>query len=324
MPDSALFAAAAAGELSAPLGLRQHAKRMLSDPRCAQSLRTFNGEWLKVEELRESLKNQKMFPAFTDDLRKAMELELVEFPRHVLTEGNGSFETLLTADFTVTSHKALTTLYGGEAQGKLTKLPAGQRSGVVTSAGLMSAMAHEDQTSPIMRGVFVRENLLCQDMPPPPGFDANPPVLNPNLTARIRFAQHSRSGDCGACHKLIDEPGFLFENYDAVGAFQTKEAKNAIDASADIVSTRDLDGRYPNIRELAKRMVKSEEVQTCFATQWFRFSLGPDRARTTPARSDTCPRSLQGRTTCASSSSRSRTPRRSATGRPTARKDSPT
>ena len=42
-------------------------------------------------------------------------------------------------------------------------LPAAQgRAGILTQAGFLAVQAHPDQTSPVLRGKFVRTKLMCQ------------------------------------------------------------------------------------------------------------------------------------------------------------------
>jgi hypothetical protein len=136
-------------------------------------------------------------------------------------------------------------------------------------------LANPDQSSPIRRGKFVRERLLCQPIPPPPpGIAISTPKFDPKLSTRERFAQHRTDRSCSGCHAMMDPIGFGFEHYDAIGGFRAKEGSRPIDATGELSDTADLDGRFDGAIELSRKLATSGEVRRCFATQWFRYALG--------------------------------------------------
>src|SRR6185436_1081717 len=93
------------------------------------------------------------------------------------------------------------------------------------------------------------------------------------VSTREKFKQHEADPACSGCHRLMDPIGFGFENYDAIGRFRTIDNGAPVDASGEIVQTRDLDGKFNGIAELAQRLAMSAEVEECAARQWFRFFL---------------------------------------------------
>jgi hypothetical protein len=156
-------------------------------------------------------------------------------------------------------------------------------AGILTNAGLLSVLAKPNQSSPVLRGKFVRERMLCQTPPPPPpNIDVTPPDLDPKLTTRERFAQHSTDPMCKGCHRLMDPIGLAFEHYDGVGRFRDQENGLPIDASGELVET-DVDGKFVGVAELGKKLASSARVKDCVVLQWFRHSVG--RAET---EADTC------------------------------------
>src|SRR5690606_2459974 len=117
-------------------------------------------------------------------------------------------------------------------------LPAEQdRAGVLTQASFLAVQAHPDQTSPVLRGKFVRTKLMCQPPdPPPPDADITPPEVGEGATARERFSAHFAAGtSCAECHALMDPIGFAFEHFDAVGEFRLQENGRDIDVSGAII-----------------------------------------------------------------------------------------
>ncbi|HYJ07484.1 MAG TPA: DUF1585 domain-containing protein, partial [Polyangiaceae bacterium] len=67
--------------------------------------------------------------------------------------------------------------------------------------------------------------------------------------------------------------GFGFENYDAIGRYRDRENGTPVDATGELTGT-DVDGTFTGAVELAARLAVSKRVQSCYATQWFRFAYG--------------------------------------------------
>ena len=127
----------------------------------------------------------------------------------------------------------------------------------------------------VHRGVLVRQNFLCQPLPPPPAdVDNVPPDPEPGISTRERFAEHSSNPACGPCHRLIDPLGFGFEHYDGMGVFRTMDGDLPVDASGEVVATEANNGPYDGAIELAGILAQTPEVHDCMARQWFRYSLG--------------------------------------------------
>jgi hypothetical protein len=152
-----------------------------------------------------------------------------------------------------------------------------ERSGLLTQPALLALLAHSDQSAPVLRGVFVRERLMCIEIvPPPPGVNAVPPPVDPGATTRERFAQHTADPVCAQCHKLIDGLGFGLERYDQFGRYRAEEHGLPVDESGEVVGTDDaeLDGPYVGARELSLRLAASERVRDCLADNFYRFAMG--------------------------------------------------
>jgi hypothetical protein len=140
---------------------------------------------------------------------------------------------------------------------------------------LLAVNSKPNQSSPIHRGKFVRERLLCQTLAPPPNnVNIQPPEVDPSATTREKFSQHSSDPGCAPCHKLMDPIGFGFEGYDGIGQFRTKDHGLPVDATGELTGTRDSDGPFDGAVELAARLGESADVRECLATQWFRFGYG--------------------------------------------------
>ncbi|MEY4576855.1 MAG: hypothetical protein RL701_1558, partial [Pseudomonadota bacterium] len=161
---------------------------------------------------------------------------------------------------------------------KLTAADPAQRSGILTQAGLLAAFAHETTDSPILRGVFVMDRLLCAAPPPPPpgvtGSIIETTVSTMPMTTRDRFALTHEQGTCATCHHSIDGFGFGFSHYDAIGQWRETEHGLTVNAKGWIANTRDADGAFEGAVDLGQRLAQSTQVRDCVASQWFRYALG--------------------------------------------------
>jgi hypothetical protein len=285
-PDDLLLDAAAGGGLGTKDAVAAKAREMLNDPKARAAMGDFYNQWVGTGRLDVTSKSSTLFPAYSTAMRDAMARELPAFVEHVLWAGDRKLNTLLTAPVAFVSGP-LAQLYGVTAPGggtaatvpQMVMLPANQgRSGIMTQAGFLSVQAHPDQTSPVLRGKFVRTKLLCQPPPPPPAdADITPPDVKEAATARERFSAHLTAGtSCSNCHQLMDPIGLTFENFDAIGQYRDAENGKTIDASGAIIGASDptLAGAFTGVRELAGKLAGSSQVRGCVAANWFRFASG--------------------------------------------------
>jgi hypothetical protein len=280
MPDPILFDAAANDSLQDPVVLATQVERMLADPRAADAIPAFHLQWLGLGEMDAVDKDPVRFPQFDTVLVDAMRAETAAFSDFVVRRGDGLMSTLLTANFSF-PQGPLFQLYGLTQPVRFTpgdEVPTkpGERAGILTQAAFLTTHAHRDQTSPVHRGIFVRENILCQPlMPPPPNVNTTPPAVSDATTTRARFAAHEADPLCAGCHLLIDPIGLGFENYDAIGAYRTRDGAGTVDASGEIKGgTGALAGPFVGAIELGRKLAASPEAANCLTSQWFRFALG--------------------------------------------------
>ena len=280
MPDRALFDLAASEQLADAAVLKDQVARMLADPRAKDAVPSFHSQWLGIGNMDDVIKDPALFPEWNDSLSSAMRAETTNFADYVVRSGDGRLSTLFTADFSFLD-ASLFPLYGmtapaGFTAGSRVALDPTERSGILTQAAFLSTHAHRDQTSPVHRGLIVRENVLCQLVnPPPPNVNANPLPPSSAATTRQRFEAHESDPQCAGCHTLMDPIGLTFENYDAIGRFRADEGGIPIDASGEIKgASTDLAGRFVGVRELGSKLAQSRQVSDCVANQWFRFALG--------------------------------------------------
>jgi hypothetical protein len=281
MPDDALFAAADAGQLVTADQVADQATRLMKDPRFTDTSTFFHNEWLELDGVLSADKDAKLFPMWNEAVQNALNEQMQRFVTDVM-QGDGRLETLFTGTSTFMTGP-LYDIYGlpkpagAAATGwQKVNLDAKQRAGLLTHAGLLAGLAHENRTSFILRGKLIREAVLCVDVPsPPPGVDANETNIPPTATAKQRSEMHRTNPACAGCHGLFDPLGFGFEIYDAIGRFRTTDAMGApIDSVVDVTDTKTINGQVPSGVELAKKLAGADEVRDCVARQWLRFGLG--------------------------------------------------
>ena len=274
MPDAALFAAAAGGELATADGIQTQVERMLMDPKAHDMIADFIDDWLDVNVIASRPKDPNIYRMWNQDLAAAMETEFRSFGSSAVF-GSGLFSDLLTGT-TSSVNQALGTIYGvsgvtGSAPQPVT-FPATERGGLLTLAGFLTVTGATDGSSPVRRGHAVLTRLLCGVLPDPPANVPPPQPPTPGLTTRQRFTEHDQNACTGGCHSAMDPPGFGFEHYDGVGQYRTTDQNLPVDSSGSIV----LDGQtqtFPDAVALGEMLAESPQVQTCFATQWMRYAL---------------------------------------------------
>jgi hypothetical protein len=281
-PDGTLLAAAQAGRLATRADVAAQVKRMLADRRFGDTVSSFHLQWLDLTELGSVEKRTKIYPLFTHELRGQMREETVRFVDHVVRDGDGRLDTLLGAPYSIVGGK-LYELYGlGKREGadagwKQVDLSAAHRAGLLTQASVMTAHAHWDKSSLVLRGKLIREKLFCTVLPPPPPDVNNTlPQADPKVSTRERFEDHRLDIGCAKCHKLIDPLGIPFENYDGIGAWRTTDGPAPVDPTSEIEGTAASNGPVKDALELSRKLAGSNEVRDCVALQWFRYAIGRD------------------------------------------------
>ena len=279
-PDEALLDAAERGDLDTPEGIMMEAERLLDDRRARRAVQGFFRQYLDIGRLEGITRNPATYPLFAPGITDAMRTEVEMLVEDLVFEQRADARSIFSTRTTYVNSD-LAALYGIDAPGasKTTfvkvELPAdGPRAGVLTFGAFLTMNAHESFTSPTARGKYVRERVLCLDVPaPPPGVDTSlDPVMmgEPPKTVRERMDLHRTNPSCASCHTFIDPPGFLFEHFDSSGAYRTVQ-----EGTLPIDSSGNLDGKpLANARELATVLETDERVGRCMVKQLYRHAQG--------------------------------------------------
>jgi len=296
-PDDALLAAAADGSLRDATTYNAQVTRLLADPRARPALDEFFADWMKVEDLpaMDAKNADATFKTFAgadlpdSKLRQAMIDDVVGMLDYYTWTSPAGISALMNSDLSFARDARLAKLYGASAwngTGAPPMLPAGQRPGLLTRALFLSTGTAN--TRPIMKGVFVRTNILCDTIPPPPpGANAKPPELGPNMTTResVEALTEMPGTICASCHgPAINPLGFATEGFDSLGRFRT--AQRLFDASGTETGTKAVNTMtVPQVNygdtasistpaELMSLMLTSGKVEACLARNFFRYTYG--------------------------------------------------
>lgn len=274
MPDEELLAVAQHNALSTQEQVEAQARRLLGSPGAFSRVREFHSAWLGLDQLN-SIARDDAPPGFAQSLRES----ILQFTDSVVWFGTTSVAELYTSprlavDATLAPVFHLPVPAPGEWVHHDVEA---ERRGLLTQPGLLALLAHADQSSPIQRGVFVRDKLFCAPVePPPPSVDNNPPDPQPGLTTRDLVAVHTQDPACARCHQLIDPLGFGFEAYDQLGRYRATQDDIPIDATGELVGLPEeaLNGPFADAFELATKAAASETVLQCLGDKWFTFAMG--------------------------------------------------
>ena len=250
IPDDTLLQAAARGALKSPAGLEAQVRRMLADPKAQALVTNFAGQWLHLRNLRTKVPNSFQFPDFDDDLRRAMVSETELFFRSMIDEDRNVLD-LMTADYTfvnerLAKHYGVPGIYGSHM--RRVTLADDARRGLLGKGALLMVTSHAHRTSPVLRGKWILENIVgVAPAPPPDDVPALSDEEHPNKprSGREVLEQHRANPVCASCHRVLDPLGFALENYDAVGAWRTRDGGmlgDPIDASGQLVDGTPVDG----------------------------------------------------------------------------------
>ena len=243
-PDEALRGALAGGSLRSSGGLRKEAERLLGSAEVKEFVTGFVGQWLGTRKIPQIMPAASL-GAFSDEHSKAM-MQEPELVFSELLRENRPISDLIAPDFTYTHPRVGQQMYRlkmEKADGskpfemRRVELPReGRVGGLLGMSGVMMATANGVDTQPVYRGKWVLETIFGDPPPPPP---ESVPALTPDTrdakTIRELMAAHTKEESCAGCHRKLDPPGFLLENYDAIGQWREKYPERSVNEGGKVV-----------------------------------------------------------------------------------------
>ena len=293
MPDDSLLQAAMNNQLANEEQIRAQIERLLVSQRAREHFGEFAAQWLRTDRVLGRAKDATLFPNFSASVRKAMAQEVREIFKHVMFDGNQPINELY-GDFTFLNSD-LADFYGitGNFGNEFTKVEFPEnRGGILASGAFMAGFANIDESSPIQRGVAVREDLMCLDVPPMPNdlesereqvAEELAQYIEDNggaITNRERTHFLTKDAPCSNCHEEIINPhGFGMEDFDAIGLHRTNDLNNlTIDPDGSLIGLTSLsDGAstsFSGTKGLSGILRNLSTTRACFTQKSFRFVMG--------------------------------------------------
>ena len=283
MPDEVLLNAAEKGELHTQRGLARQISRMVASPRLEDGVRAFFTDIFHFDEMPSLAKDTTLYPKFDSTVAVDAREQTLRTLVDLLVTRHGDYRDVFTTRRTFLT-QALASIYDVPL---VNDVPNGSpdtwqafefssddvRAGILTHLSFVALHSHAGRSSPTLRGKALREIVMCQKVPLPPGdisFELIADTANPLYkTTRERLTAHATEPMCAGCHKITDPIGLVLENFDASGAYRQVENGVHIDVSGA------LDGRpLEGAADLGEMVGENPAVTSCLVDRLFAYALG--------------------------------------------------
>jgi len=284
-PDFKLREKVDSGSLNSSSALRYQAKRLIKSSDANKFIHDFTSQWLDTAVLDTIMPDNKVFRKFNGTHVKAMKGEVETTFKEILQK-NMSVLEFIDPNFIYTDsvigkevYKLKKTPKAGKGKVAKVSIPRGTtQGGILSMPAVMMATANGVDTEPVLRGVWILENVLGTPPPEPPkGVPALPPDTTGAKSPRDKLNKHMASASCKSCHEDIDPMGFVLENFDPVGRWRETYPKVGkgkgmkIDSSATMPNGTKLN----DVRDLKRFLVKNPEYFTgCLARKLMEYATG--------------------------------------------------
>ena len=288
VPDLQLLRAAENGELDTPAGVARQVDRMLASPRLTDGVRAFFTDMLQLDAIDRMNKDTVVYPMFSAQVANNAREQTLKTIIDVLVDRRADYREIFTTRKTFLT-QTLASIYRVPLAGDM---PNGYpddwkpydfpeddpRAGILTHVSFVALHSHPGRSSPTLRGKALREIMLCQKVPIPPG-DVNFTLVQDTensvyKTARARLTAHANEPVCAGCHKITDPMGLALENFDGTGGFRTTENGAPID------TTGALDGvQFTDSAGLGEAVAENPAATSCVVDRLSSYALGRTTTR---------------------------------------------
>jgi hypothetical protein len=254
LPDTALTAAAADGSIATNDGLSKQIDRLLALPAVKANLTNIMVDWFNVRQMfdkanKDTTLLSTLATADRDQTQLTTDLYAAtqQFVNDVLWTSGGTVNDLVTSQ-KVYMNKRLATLYPGAsfssgAPSSNTSFVAGTwpssqgRSGMLTQPSFLWSASDPAKNSIVKRGKFIHDDVVCQDVLPPPIDLSTPQAMNvigcksPDGTMTLSTCDSEilqsdarmMYQPCKVCHAQMDLYSRVLQNFGPIGNYRTAD-----------------------------------------------------------------------------------------------------
>lgn len=290
-PDSELLGLAALGKLRDGAVLTQQVQRLLASDKSERFLRDFTDQWLHLDEIGEMQPDSKLYPEYDSQLEVAMIEETRSFIRELLRTDEPLIN-LIDSEWAmlndrIAQHYGISGVKGNDFRRVRLNKSDTVRGGLLTQASFLNLTSNGTTTSPVVRGVFVLDQILGTPAPPPP---PDVPPIEPDIrgasTIQEQLAKHREITQCNNCHRKIDPYGIALENFDVIGGWRAsyRALKPTVNPNRpEVIAGKPVEsndtmprhGSFSDFREFRELLKKDEQlVHTNMARKLATFALG--------------------------------------------------
>jgi hypothetical protein len=251
-------------------------RRMLNDPKSAALVENFGGQWLELRKLESAKPDRQRFAEFDEYLGRSMRQETEMFFASIIRDDRSILD-FIDGNYTFLNER-LATFYKipgvrGPEFRKVALSPETNRGGILTQASILTVSSYATRTSPVLRGKWILENILNAPPPPaPPGVpNLDEAKIGSTASLRQQLEEHRKNPTCAACHSRMDPLGFGLENFNAIGAWRTKDGNFPVDSTGTLPDGR----KFQGPQEL-KAIVKADSraFAECLTEKLLTYALG--------------------------------------------------
>jgi hypothetical protein len=287
-------------------GLNTQIDRLLTLPAVKANLTNIIVDWFNVRQMFDKAnKDTALLNALAsaDRDQTAITTELYQatqqFVNDVLWTSNGTVNDLVTSQ-KVYMNKRLATLYpgatfSGTAPSSNTTFVAGTwpasqtRSGILTMPSFLWSASDPAKNSIVKRGKFIHDDVVCQDVLPPPIDLSTPQAMNviscksPDGTTSLSTCDSEilqsdarmMYQPCKACHAQMDLYSRVLQNFGPIGNYRTAdEAGRPIDPSVTFTAAPLAPNMVSGSVAFGQLLASSGVIKDCSVQKISSYAIG--------------------------------------------------